>query len=293
MSWRSIFITKRSKLDLRMNHLVVRSDDLTTKIHLGEIDLLMIESTQVSLTTALLSELTKQKIRVVVCDEKHNPISELLPYYGCHDCSKRIVIQQNWDEDYKKELWKQIVFQKILNQNSLLKRRRVGTYYTDLLDRYLTEIEPADVTNREGLAAKVFFAGLYGKDFIRGSKDVENCALDYGYQMLLSCFNREIKACGYLTEIGIHHQNQHNFFNLSSDLMEPFRPLVDEIVISNNFNVFGTEEKRIMQEVLHMSVVIQNQNQVTTKAIKIYTKSILDSLLERTLKNIKWLQYEL
>ena len=90
---KTVCITKRAKLDLRMNHLIVRMEDDTFKIHLGEMQSLMIETTQVSITTALLAELSKQKIRVIICDEKHNPLSELLPYYGCHDCNKKIRLQ--------------------------------------------------------------------------------------------------------------------------------------------------------------------------------------------------------
>lgn len=76
-----------------MNHLVVRSQDNVTKIHLSEINLLMIETTQVSMTTALMAEIMRQKIRVVICDEKHDPIGELLPYYGCHDNSQKISLR--------------------------------------------------------------------------------------------------------------------------------------------------------------------------------------------------------
>lgn len=293
MTWRTIHITKRSKLDLRMNHLIVRSEDKTTKIHLSEIDLLMIESTQVSVTTALLIELSKQKIRIVLCDEKHNPSSEILPYYGCHDSSKKIRIQFGWKDNFKARLWKQIVYNKIFNQRALLITKKCENYYIDLLTKYLNEIELYDNTNREGLAAKAYFAGLFSKDFIRGENTPINAALDYGYQILLSCFNREIKSCGYLTEVGFYHQNQHNHFNLSSDLMEPFRPIVDEVVYNNSFSTFGKDEKRVMQTILHKTVRIQNRMQLVPKAISIYTKSILDSLVIGELENIKWLQYGL
>lgn len=139
----------------------------------------------------------------------------------------------------------------------------------------------------------MFFAGLFSQDFVRGMETATNAALNYGYQILLSCFNREIKICGYLTEIGIHHQSQHNHFNLASDLMEPFRPLVDEIVYENITNNFGKEEKRIIQSLLHKSVNISNRSQVLTNAIGIYTKSVMDALLTNDLNYIKWLQYEL
>lgn len=293
MSWRTVHITKRSKLDLRMNHIVVRSEDRTTKIHLGEVGLLMIESTQVSITTALLAELSEQRIRVVICDAKHNPISELLPYYGRHDSSKKIKIQARWDNQFKMELWRKVVFYKIYNQRAVLIAKKCDAYYIDLLTGYLDEIEPDDETNREGLAAKVYFAGLFSPEFIRGINTAPNAAMNYGYQILLSCFNREIKICGYLTEIGIHHHSQHNCFNLSSDLMEPFRPLIDEIVFDHNFETFGKDEKRVIQSILHKTVLINDRRQVIPNAIAIYTKSIMDALKNKDMDSIKWLQYEL
>ena len=89
MSWRTVVISQNAKLDYQLGYLVVRGQD-THKIHLNEINTLIIESTAVSFTAYLLSELTKNKIKVVFCDEKRNPSSELLPYYGCHDTSSKI-----------------------------------------------------------------------------------------------------------------------------------------------------------------------------------------------------------
>ena len=78
MSWRTVVITGNAKLDYKMDYMVVRKSDMTTRIYIGEIGMLIIESTAISLTTMLLSELTKHKIKIVFCDEKHNPQSELI-----------------------------------------------------------------------------------------------------------------------------------------------------------------------------------------------------------------------
>lgn len=89
MSWRTVIISSAAKLDYQMGYLVIRKDDVT-KIHLSEIETVMIESTSVSLTVALLCELTKKKIKVIFCDEKRNPSSELISYYGAHDTSLKV-----------------------------------------------------------------------------------------------------------------------------------------------------------------------------------------------------------
>ena len=120
MSWRTVVISQNAKLDYQLGYLVVRGQD-THKIHLNEINTLIIESTAVSFTAYLLSELTKNKIKVVFCDEKRNPSSELLPYYGCHDTSSKIRKQIKWSEDIKTSVWTEIVIEKISKQASLLK----------------------------------------------------------------------------------------------------------------------------------------------------------------------------
>ena len=92
MSWRTVVITKRCKLDYKMGYLVVR-DEETKRIFLDEIAILMLENTAISLTGCLLSALVEKKIKVIFCDEKRNPQSELLPLYGSHDCSRKLRTQ--------------------------------------------------------------------------------------------------------------------------------------------------------------------------------------------------------
>lgn len=120
MGWRTVVISSTAKLDYQMGYLVIRKDDVT-KIHLSEIENLMVESTAVSLTAALLCELTKKKIKVVFCDEKRNPSSELIGYYGAHDTSLKVRNQIAWSEDIKKHVWTEIVTEKIRKQAQHLK----------------------------------------------------------------------------------------------------------------------------------------------------------------------------
>ena len=111
MSWRTVVIASTAKLDYQMGYLVIRKNDIT-KIHLSEIEILIIESTAVSLTAALLCELTKKKIKVILCDEKRNPSSELISYYGAHDTSLKIRNQITWSDEVKKHIWTEIVTEK-------------------------------------------------------------------------------------------------------------------------------------------------------------------------------------
>lgn len=224
MSWRTVIISSTAKLDYQMGYLVIRKDDVT-KIHLSEIETVMIESTSVSLTAALLCELTKKKIKVIFCDEKRNPSSELISYYGAHDTSLKVRNQIAWTDDIKKHVWTEIVVEKIRKQALHLQHWKCEE--ADLLYQYINEIEFGDATNREGHAAKVYFNALFGMDFTRSAENVTNAALNYGYSLLLSTFNRCVVANGYITQLGLFHDNVFNQFNLACDLMEPFRPLVD------------------------------------------------------------------
>ncbi len=285
MSWRTVVISNSAKLDYQLGYMVVRQLD-TKKIHIDEIEMLIIESTAVSLTTALLSELTKKKVKVVFCDEKRNPSSELLPYYGAHDTSAKIRTQIAWGDDIKKMVWTEIVSEKIRKQATHL--LSYGLPEGNMLIHYIEEIELGDVTNREGHAAKVYFNALFGKQFTRTDENSINAALNYGYGLLLSSFNRVIVSSGYLTQLGLFHDNMFNQFNFASDIMEPFRVLVDQRVVKLHPEKFEHEEKLEMLKILQSEVCIAGKTEVVSNAIKIYARSIFDAINNEDISLIKF-----
>lgn len=290
MSWRIVVISKRAKLDYQLGYLVVRNENVT-KIHLGEISTLLIESTAVSITTSLLAELTKKKIKVIFCDEKRNPSSELVGYYGSHDTSSKVRNQIQWSRNSKDTVWTEIVTEKIRKQKKLLEYQ--GKEESKLLDSYLQEIKWNDETNREGHAAKVYFNALFGLDFTRTTDCSVNSALNYGYSIILSAFTREITANGYITQLGLFHDNMFNQFNLASDLMEPFRVLVDKEVLEMKFEEFEVDEKRRLVNILNHEVVIDGKVQYVNNAVKIYCKSVFDALNENDSSLIRFYKFEL
>lgn len=227
MSWRTVVIGSRSKLDFKMNYMIIRKDFETTKVYIDEIYMLIIESTAVSLTAVLLNELIKKKVAIVFCDEKRNPASEVLPLHGSHNSSKRCREQAEWSKDLQAYIWTEIVRHKIMNQADLLQHQELAE--AKLLYQYLDELTLNDETQREGHAAKVYFNALFGKSFSREQDNPINAALNYGYAILLSAVNREIISLGYITQLGLNHCNQFNPYNLGSDLMEPLRGFVDAL----------------------------------------------------------------
>ena len=241
MSFRTVVITNKSKLNYKNRFLVVKKDLEEQYIHLSEIDTLIIDSISVSISSYLLKELSDYKINIIFCDEKHNPYGELTSFYSSYNSSKTIANQMKWNKKETDILWKQIVINKLKNQAYLLRKIKSPNY--KLLESYILEVKEGDKTNREGHAAKVYFNSLFGKKFTRNALDNINSALNYGYAVLLSTINKEIIANGYITQIGIHHKNEYNDFNLTCDLMEVFRPIIDSFVYFNQERIFDTNYK--------------------------------------------------
>ncbi len=275
MGWRTVVINKNCKLSYKNDYLIIRSEDLKM-IHLSEINTIIIENGMASITSYLMNELSNKKIKLIICDEKHNPSCEMMPYYGSYNTSKKVITQANWSQEQKDIAWQRIIKYKIHNQAMLLKNLNIDGY--EKLLEYEKQVEVADKTNREGHAAKVYFNLLYGMEFYRSEPDNTNISLDYGYTILLSLMNREIVSKGYITQIGINHKNEFNQFNLSCDLMEIFRPMVDEIVYKNREFVFDKEYKHKLIDVCNREVYIQNKKQYLSNAIQIFINSVFDFL---------------
>lgn len=276
MSWRTVVISSRCKLDTKMGYMVIRGEELR-RIFLDEIAVLIIENPAVALTGCLLSELLERKVKVIFCDSRRLPQGELVPCYGSHDTSRKIQCQIGWKDAVKGSVWTAVVSEKIRQQ--MLHLESLGHERERLLlQQYLEQMEYRDATNREGHAAKVYFNGLFGMDFSRSGEHPFNSALNYGYSILLSAFSREIVGCGYLTQLGLHHENVFNRFNLSSDLMEPFRVLVDRKVMELQPKELDRDTKRGLANVLNGQVVIGTANQTVINAIGIYVRSVFDAL---------------
>lgn len=288
MGWRTVIISNVCKLSYKNNYLIIRNDNLQM-IHLSEINLIVIDTGMVSITSYLISELAKNKIKLIICDEKHNPICESIPYYGSFNTSKKILQQIKWDTMKKDKVWQQIVKYKIHNQAELLKIKNIEGY--NKLYEFENQVEIGDATNREGHAAKVYFNLLFGKEFVRGLTDDINIALDYGYSILLSVFNKEIVSKGYITQLGINHKNEFNFFNFSCDLMEPFRVLIDEVVYENTNRVLDKNYKYDLINIMNRQIEIDGKTQYLSNAIPVFIKNVVD-ILENE-RDLTLLNYEL
>lgn len=274
MGFRTVVVNSRSKLECRLNFLIVRGET-EKRIYINEINTLIVQSTAVSLTAALLSELVRNNVKVVFCDEKCNPSSELLPYYGSHNTSKRIKIQTGWTQEIKDEVWKVLIAKKITSQSELLKKRGFETE-SIMLEEYAADVTPGDKTNREGHAAKVYFNCILPEGVTRRGGGFINGCLNYGYAVLLSAINREIVASGYMTQIGVWHDNEFNEFNLGSDMIEPLRTIIDETALT--IEPGDATFKHTMAGALNFEVTFADKKTTLDVAVRQYVKSVLYAL---------------
>ncbi|HAO6137017.1 TPA: type II CRISPR-associated endonuclease Cas1, partial [Listeria monocytogenes] len=246
MGWRTVVVNSHSKLSYKNQHLVFKSAYQHEMIHLSEIDVLILETTDITLTTMLINCLVAENILILFCDDKRLPIGKVLPFYGRHDSSLQLSKQLGWDSELKSEVWTEIISQKILNQSTFLSMLNYDEKADSLIKLHET-LEIFDPTNREGHAARIYFNQLFGNDFTREQENDINSGLNYGYTLLLSIFARELVKSGCMTQFGLKHSNQFNDFNFASDIMEPFRPLVDQIVYEKRNEDFQVIKRSLFE----------------------------------------------
>ena len=276
MGWRTVIVNTHSKLSYKNNHLIFKDATRTEMIHLSEVDILLLETTDIVLSTMLIKRLVDENILVIFCDDKRLPTAHLMPYYARHDSSLQLSRQIDWEEAVKAEVWTHIISQKILNQSIYLSECGFIEKSQSVMNLYHS-LELFDPSNREGHSARIYFNTLFGKDFNRELDNDINASLDYGYTLLLSMFAREVVLSGCMTQFGLKHANQFNQFNLASDIMEPFRPIIDQIVYENRNHSF-VKIKRELFTIFSDTFQYNNMEMYLTNIVSDYTKKVIKAL---------------
>ena len=276
MGWRTVVVNTHSKLSYKNNHLIFKDASRTELIHLSEVDILLLETTDIVLSTMLIKRLVDENILVIFCDDKRLPTAYLMPYYGRHDSSLQLSRQITWNEETKAQVWTTIIAQKILNQAFYLGSCGFLEKSQSVIDLY-HGLDLFDPSNREGHAARIYFNTLFGNDFSREQDNDVNAALDYGYTLILSMFAREIVLSGCMTQFGLKHANQFNQFNLASDIMEPFRPIIDRIVYENRNSSF-VKIKRELFTIFSDTFRYNGKDMYLSNIVSDYTKKVIQAL---------------
>ncbi|MFA6396307.1 MAG: type II CRISPR-associated endonuclease Cas1 [Sulfurimonas sp.] len=285
MGWRILFLSEPSKISLSNNSFVVEKDDKPPlSIPLSDIDSVIIENRQISITAVLLGRLASDKIAVIVCDEYHQPCGIINPIGAHVRHSQFAKAQLLFPEEKKADLWRSIIERKITNQGEVLKMFGHTNEANELLD-IAESVNCGNTVAVEGYAASLYFKTLFPK-LIRKSNlvDARNDALNYGYAILRAAILRSIAAHGLLPVVGIWHSSDLNPGNLGDDIIEPFRPLVD-IAVREMFaekpeqpTIYKTEKLKLVG-ILQENISLDGKTFTMSQAIEVCVGSVRKSFL--------------
>lgn len=243
---RTLFFSTPLDLTLRNNQLVVSTrqmPEVKNSVPIEDIGFVVLENQQINITLPLLNALSDNNAAVIICGDNFMPNAMLLNLDSNTTQGEVYRSQIEASEPLKKGLWKQVVEAKIRNQAALLNKLDKDG---DKLKPYYSNVKSGDSDNREGIAAKVYWNELFGEDFIRSREGSSpNNLLNYGYTLLRAAVARALMGSGLFPAFGIFHRNRYNAFPLADDIMEPYRPFVDEIV----FDLYANGERELTKQV--------------------------------------------
>ena len=285
---RTLVFSNPVRLSLRNRQLVLAYKDdpeNTTTVPIEDIGVVVVENQQVSVTLPLLNALTENEVQVVFCNATGMPSSMLLGFEGNNLQGETLRNQMSCGEVLKKQLWKQIVESKIRNQSRLLDK--VGQEGA-CLRPYYSNVKSGDADNREGSAARIYFQRLFGADFVRDrTLPGINALLNYGYTILRAAVSRAIVSSGLFPAIGLFHHNRSNAFPLADDLMEPYRPFVDDAVydlLMQGSMELTKDAKAKLIMVLYADTEFENVNRPLSVGLSMTTSSLVRCYAKDCLK---------
>lgn len=236
---KTLFFGNPAYLSVKNSQLVVKRTDPETQqevvrtVPIEDIGVVVLEDRQITITNVALDALLQNNCAVITCDEKHMPAGMLLPLEGNTIQSERFANQIDASLPLKKQLWQQTVQAKIRNQASVLKR--LSGVEVGCMLAWANDVKSGDSDNLEGRAAAYYWKNIFPSlpGFTRDREgEMPNNLLNYGYAIVRAVIARALVASGLLPTLGIHHHNRYNAYCLADDIMEPYRPYVDELVIN-------------------------------------------------------------
>ena len=283
MARRTVLIQSKAHLSIKDGLLSVQTESQRASIPLEDIWVVIVESHQTTLTTACLSQLNDSGIGVLICGKDHMPNGLLLPI-GAHSRHAAIVEDQlTMSKPLKKQLWRHVVRAKILNQAAVLDD--LGLPSAPLRE-FARNVLSGDTDNREGAAAAAYFNQLISNGTRRAS--IYSSALDYGYGILRAGIGRAAVGGGWLVSQGIHHHSIYNAFNLVDDLIEPYRPLVDLMVVSYDLvDPLTPQRKALLARVFEHTMIIKGRRCSCEQCIETTLASLRTAVLEKDARRLE------
>ena len=270
--WRTVVINEKSNLSVKDAQLLAEGKN-SVLIPLEQLRQIMVMSSSSTIEAGALASAASNHVHLLFCGEKYVPVCEVIPVGQHHEAAGAVMDQAEWKQERKDDIWKLIVEAKLRNQLSLLrdKQRLPPPQFMD----YCACVEPGDKTNREAMAARLYFSSLFGREFRRHAVDTVNSKLNYGYTILCSAFSRVLAMHGFHTGLGIHHCSRDNPVNLSCDLMEPFRPLVDRLVFDSGEAELDWDMKKRFIGMPNLNCRLDGKSITVDEAIETFTLEVL------------------
>lgn len=279
MSWRVLYVEESESLSLYLDNVKVKRGTVELMFPLNDIAMVVIDNYKLLITINLFLAFSSRNIPVVICGDNHHPFNITLPLNGHYNSSKIFLDQINWDKNLKAKFWKIYIKQKIRNQLFVVKKAKPENEATiSILSNYIEEVVDMDETNREGLAAKIYFKSIFGQSFSRHSNDTINACLDYGYSIIRAVISKCIIAKGLNSQLGIFHKGPSNYFNLSDDVIEIFRPIIDLYVYNHFLNekIFTREHRIKILEIINKKILIDEQKITINHAVE----KVIDGIIK-------------
>lgn len=283
MAWQNLLISRPARLSLKNRQLRCEQETGEVNLALEDIVSVVLESPQITLTSALMAACAEENIAIITCDETHTPNGLLTSFLPHSRQAGMLRAQIAWSKPFTKRLWQLIVKQKIINQAATLKL--CGREHARLT-KLATEVDSGDSQNCEAQAARLYFNVLFDgvshDAFKRHGDDLSNAALNYGYAILRAAIARELVQFGFIPALGVHHCSELNAFNLADDLIEPFRPFVDAHVRLNGIGeqvggaVQGLQlgERASLVQSLQLTCAVAGEHHTLLHAIHLLVKSL-------------------
>ena len=290
---RTLCFSNPAYLSLRNSQLVVKMPELekanvpdrlkqeaVRTIPIEDIGVVLLDHKQITTTQALLEALLENNCAIITCDSNHLPVGLMLPLCGNTTQSERFRDQIDASLPLKKQLWQQTIQYKIRNQAAVLQQVN-GSVARNML-AWATEVKSGDSDNLEARAAAFYWRNLFADrpDFVRDREgEMPNNLLNYGYAILRAVVARALVASGMLPTLGIHHRNRYNAYCLADDIMEPYRPYIDALVVKIcrkglADDTLTTDLKRELLQIPTLDVVIGGRRSPLMVAVAQTTASL-------------------
>ena len=281
MSWKTIVVQKTDRLFLKDGQLAFEKTKKVQKIPIADLNTVVFDNNYTYITVQLLSKLAESGVFVFVCNEKHDPNGVFLPFNVHSKLLSTFELQTRIKQPVKKRLWLRIVKANILNQASVLENLKYEKKHIEEFSFLAKQIISNDKTNREAVATKEFYRLLYGSNFIRHADDGINSAINFGIKIILSAITRTLVRYGFQTYLGLNHSGKTNPFNLSYDLVEPFRPLVHyhiQLMGERIGDTLDYNQRLNLIKTLNYQVKMNDDQYTVTHAIEVMVKSLVSAL---------------